>query len=373
MSFQHDQMAHIAATKLIADIRSSNCAWLPANRLTINSTYWQGVIDWPRPDNAFQDSTTGASLALEFKPVGHGKSEYVRGLGQALTYLDRFELATLIVPYLANDGFEIATYLEQVLTSNYSSALSVGLVAYGSNPSELVPIVPVRARVGEIPALPTGRAVFWAYWRDLSQFDLFFMLDLIDKRQCDFGTAYDLYWKRFRLKGSALTWEKRPRKTPLANKSNKSEKANDGLSFRHIGLINSSSQLTAEGYELLRIGKIYSPDSEAFLSRLAYQVLMHGRHLELIFWVEEAQKQLSLADKSDNATFVSCLDARLQRDGIIASTPNPTGKTTFLRDEQKLWNKLGLLITSGSNYFFPNEGYRFNWRRIVSIVGTSSV
>ncbi|HUY35453.1 MAG TPA: hypothetical protein VMV69_22100 [Pirellulales bacterium] len=367
MSFQHDQMAHAATSRLLGDIRRGNNGWLPAGRLTNVSTYWQGVIDWPRPDNAFQDLSRGSSLAVEFKPPGHGKSEYVRGLGQALTYLDAFELALLIVPSRAIDGFDIAEYLGAILNSDYAAALAIGVMAFAANPAELRIVVPVRPRAGDAPPLPSGRTVFWAYWRDLSQHDLYMLLVLLDKKQCTFDEAYDLYWKR-RMARAARTWEGKPRKKPDATKSFASEQANDGLSMRHVALIDSSWRLTAEGYELLRTGKVYGPESQAFLSKLAQRVLLDGRHLELIFWIEETQRRLALADKQEHLQFRSSLDRELQGAGIIPHLPIATGKTTFLRDEPKLWNKLGLLVTGPRSYFFPGEGYRFNWRQIVSVV-----
>jgi hypothetical protein len=368
MSFQHDQMAHSATSKLLADIRAGTVDWLPVNRLTPISTYWQGVIDWPRPDNAFQDSSTGASLAIEFKPPGHGKSEYVRGVGQALTYLHVFELSLLIVPRRANDGFDIAGYLGKILDSEYAGKVAVGVMAFAADPAALEIIVPVRPRVGPTPALPSGRAVFWAYWRDLSQHDLLTLLSILDAKQCTFDTAFDAYWVRHRMRGKARNWEGGARKKPGANKSYASEQANDGLSFRHVGLIDSSGQITAEGYELLRIGKVYGPESRVFLSKLAHRVLLDGRHLELIFWIDETQRQIAVADKQDHLQFRVALDQGLQAAGIIPHVPQPTGKSTFLRDEPKVWNKLGLMLHVAGKYFISGEGYRFNWRQIVSVV-----
>ena len=291
------------------------------------------------------------------------------GLGKALTYLDMFELALLIVPFKASDGFRIAEYLRRVLESNYAATLAVGVMAYGPDPGILDVVVPVRPRPGAAPPLPTGRPVFWAYWRDLSQHDLFVLLNIMDVKRCDFGAAYEIYWTRTRAKGKALTWEQTRRKRPAPGKSFASEKANDGLSFRHAGLIDSSSRITAEGYDLLRLGKVYGPESQAFLAKLAQRVLLEGRHLELIFWLDDKQKQLLPAEKHDHQQFRSNLDRELHAAGIIPHLPDASGKITFLRDEPKLWNKLGLLVPSGSSYFIPGEGYRFNWRQIVSVVG----
>jgi len=307
-------------------------------------------------------------LAVEFKPPGHGKSEYVRGLGQTLTYLDAFELGLLIVPKFANDGFEISSYLSSVLGNSCTANLAIGLMAYASDPSALTPIVSVRARIGNVPPLSTGRRVFWAYWRDLSQFDLFMLLQILDERQCTFENAYQIYWKA-RVKGGARNWEGERRKRPDPTKAYTSEQANDGLSLRHVSLIDSSSRITADGYELLRIAKVYGPESQAFLTKLAQLVLVHGKHLELIFWIDETQKRLPVDEKEEHLHFRAALDRELQLAGIIPHLPDTAGKATFLRDEPKLWNKLGLLVHGAGTYFFPREGYRFNWRQIVSVVG----
>ena len=70
---------------------------------------WFGA--WPRPDETYFDASSGRSLAVEFKPPGHGKREYVTGLGQCLTYLNAFDYALLVVPTASVDGFDIASYL----------------------------------------------------------------------------------------------------------------------------------------------------------------------------------------------------------------------------------------------------------------------
>jgi hypothetical protein len=68
--------------------------------------------------------------------------------------------------------------------------------------------------------------------------------------------------------------------------------------------------------------------------------------------------------------FFRALDKRLQKAGIIKRAPVNRPKPTFLRDEQKLWNKLGLLIpSSGQSYFHPGIGLVFDWRSIITATG----
>jgi hypothetical protein len=60
---------------------------------------------------------------------------------------------------------------------------------------------------------------------------------------------------------------------------------------------------------------------------------------------------------------------RLAKAGIIAAPAKGAAKATFLRDEPKLWNKLGLLSQSGKGrYFHVGYGLVFDWRRIISVV-----
>ncbi len=71
----------------------------------------------------FEDSTTNATLAIEFKPEGHQKAEYVRGLGQTLTYLRSFDYAAIILPKSSVDNFPIAQYVADTLGESFASSL----------------------------------------------------------------------------------------------------------------------------------------------------------------------------------------------------------------------------------------------------------
>lgn len=139
--------------------------------------------------------------------------------------------------------------------------------------------------------------------------------------------------------------------------------------MRHAGILDSTAKPTAAGYEVMRVGRVYGPNSIAFLELLAHQVLIEGQHLELIFWFERMQRSVSSADKRDASAFYKALDAALVRDGIIPPRPSVSAKPSFLRDEPKLWNKLGLLVhNQGTRYFHPDHGLVFDWRKIISVM-----
>jgi hypothetical protein len=188
-------------------------------------------------------------------------------------------------------------------------------------------------------------------------------------KQPTFEAGYRRFWNKQLSKGQARTWEGRHRKAYTSSFS--PNQLNAKMSFAHCGLINSDSRLAANGVELLQIGKVYSADSDAFLDALGTLILEDGRHLELIFWVDEVQREMSSRAKSIASKYYDGLDKMLQKRGVIKRLTRRGGKQTFLRDEQKLWNKLGLLKPfTAKQYFHPKEGLRFNWRRISSLIGT---
>lgn len=160
----------------------------------------------------------------------------------------------------------------------------------------------------------------------------------------------------------------------LKQKSYESEKTNAFLALRHTGLFDSSGAITSPGLQLLHTGNVYGSDSIAFLEMLSYFVLTIGQHLELIFWIDKAQRSISTKDKKRADTLYKAIDNALVGEGIILPRPVNAKKPAFVRDEFKLWNKLGLLENnSNDNYFHKDYGLAFNWRKIFSITDTHSV
>ena len=376
MGYSHNLLAHRAAGVLLRQLQTGSAAWATP-RLTSATTYWHGMADWPRPDIACEDQATSSALAVEFKPPGQGKREYVTGLGQAVTYLRSFEYAAMVVPKRAGDGFDIAAYLRDLLSEDYAASLPLALFAYDRDPGnagDLAALVHLRSRPGPAPSVPRapGRKVFWAYWRDLSQHDAFSILNDLDAgRAQSFEKAYKRFWDTRMVRGKALTWEGRPRKRKRpAARSYKAERLNAFLSLRHIGVLNPTGVLTEDGLRLVRLGKIYEPDSVSFMRHLARLILEAGRHIELMFWVDEQQREIPARRKKRASDYYHSLDMGLQDAGIIPRAPRARPKASFLRDEQKLWNKLGLLAPAGrGRYFHSGLGLAFNWRAIVSVLG----
>jgi len=373
MSFEHDAMAHGVERLLLEQLRAGSADWA-TDRLTRATSLWPGFIDWPRPDFVFLDESTGASLAVEFKPPAQAKREYVTGLGQAMTYLNTFEYAAVVVPRWTDDRFDLGAYLKKTLNADCCASLPVALFVYdrdATDAEDTMAEVHLRPRLGEAPKSPRlhSRRVFWSYWRDLSQYDVFCLLNLMGaSRPRRFASAFRQFWRTRMVTGRALTWEgsMRKRRKPRSPSYN-SERINADLSLRYIGVIDTEGNLTGLGYELLHLGRLHGPDSPAFIRRLANLVLLGGRHLDLILWVDEKQRTINGRRKQDAGAFFGALDKCLQDDGIIRHAPVDRPKPTFLRDEQKLWNKLGLLVRrDGKSYFHPHIGLVFDWRAIMT-------
>ncbi len=371
MGAQHNLLALQVADSLLKQLRSGTAGWAH-KRLTPKTIRWQSMADWPRPDIAFEDRTTKASLALEFKPPKQPKREYVTGLGQACTYLNEFEFSGLIVPERADDGYPIADYICDTL-SNVLVAVPIALFSYGADPSIITPHRNLRTRDNPPSDIPRGigKGMFWAYWRDVSNHEILELLHMTDQtKRPTFDNVFKRFWKNRACKGKAQTWEGRFRKRKQPNqKSYFGEKTNAHLALRHAGLLDSAGGLTASGYRLLHTGRVYGADSTAFLELLAYAVMTEGQHIELIFWIDKTQRGIAGKDKKHAGGFYKALDRALAVEGVISPRPASSAKATFLRDEFKLWNKLGLLQHETQNqYFHPGYGLAFDWRKIVSIV-----
>jgi len=368
MSFQHNAMAQIVSQTLLTQVRTGTANSWCVPRLTSKCILWQGIADWPRPDIAFEDPSTDATIALEFKPPNHSKREYVTGLGQMLTYLESFEFAGLVLPERSTDGFPIAEHIAGVIDRELDDR-PLMLMSYGKSVGNLKVHRGLKLRSGPKFKSPKrrGKRTFWAYWRDLSNYDLFALLSIIDSNPgATFETSYDEFWNSIRQKRKARTWEGTPRKKSKSA-TNKSDRINAQYSLRHCRLVSADGGLTLPGLTLLHVGKVYGPDSDAFLSELARSVLLDGNHLELILWIEERSREVAVEDKQLSDDFLNSIDQALVAAGVIRPPKNEgSGKPHFFRDEVKLWNKLGLLHTKSGQYFFPGEGFRFDWRAIVS-------
>lgn len=370
----HDAAATHCGDMILSKIRNSDKNFKQIFSPSIIRT---GDWDWPRPDYVCYDEKLKASYALEFKPPFQSKREYLTGLGQSLSYLQKHTYSGLIVPYFADDGFRIAEFINDTLSSAEFKNVCASLYAYNQHSYEidiLRQIKCVRENVS-LQVKLTEVKTFWCWWRDLSQFELYDLLNLSFIYGDCSGDIYSnhIYPEFYNKMVNKQTkqWDGTPRNKGGTPQSMKSEKQNYKIPLVQLDLFTrEEGRLTDKGYEMLSIGKKYGPDSIKFLDALTYLILVDGRHLDLVNMVVKFQKLNNVPDSSKE--YAISLENFLSEQGCIGKR-KPTAVTTgaknsYMRDEMKLWNKLGLLIAPTNNYFISGEGYSFNWERITRIL-----
>lgn len=372
MAQEHDLGAERTGGFILSQIRKSDSSY---KQVFSPSMRRIGDWGWPRPDFVCLDDENKSTYALEYKPPMQSKREYVCGLGQTITYLEHHTYSGLIVPERADDGFLIAEYFKEILNSDVMIKSPISLYSY--NPEDYTVKI-----LRKIPEIRTGAKTrpsqeldktFWCWWRDMSHFEVFDLLNLSFKYSEYGGDTYTDYifpefWKKL-TNGQTKTFEGNFRN--VKDSSMGSYKQNYRIPFEQLGLWTSKEgKLSDLGFSLLMIGKKYGADSANFKNALSYLLLTTGHHIDLIHTICDIQKNFVIPDNS--MMFKQMLDIELTERGLIGKR-KPTAVTTnkkgsYIRDEMKLWSKFGLINKRGNDYFFPNEGYDFNWEKINEVL-----
>lgn len=369
----HDREATYYGDIILSKIRTSDHNF---KQIFSSSIIRTGDWDWPRPDYVCYDEQLKASYALEFKPPFQTKREYLTGLGQSLSYLQKHQYSGLILPYRSDDGFKIAEFVKNTLSSQEFTDVCTSLYAYDPSNKTIEILRPISSlRTSTIITNASDETkTFWCWWRDMSHYELYDLLDLSFKHADKSGDIYsDYVYPEFYQKmvsKNTKQWDGTPRNKTASEASKKSEKQNYKIPLVQLELwTRDEGRLTDLGFRMLEIGKKYSPNSEKFLKALSYLVLVNGRHLDLINLVEKFQRATAVAESSKQHAVN--LENFLSDNGCIGKR-KPTAvktnaKNSYMRDEMKLWNKLNLLLRPNNrDYFFPNEGYKFDWEQITS-------
>ncbi len=374
----HDNLAVVCGDNILSRLRQGDPKIKQIfSTQIIRSADW----DWPRPDYVCIDESMKCSYALEFKPPHQSKREYMTGLGQSISYLQKHLYSGLIVPTVANDGFHIADFIANSLKAEEFKKVGISLYSY--NPRDVQGGVTLLRAISEkrnpkgVKAINLNKVeTFWCWWRDCSQYELMDLLELGFSYSDQEGDIYtdEIYPKFYEKMVTKKTkqWNGEPRNKISSHRSYISEKQNYKIPLSQLELWNEG-HLTNLGFKMLEIGKKYGPGSEAFMNTLGYLILVNGKHLELIKLIEKFQKETKDSIPDTSKQFLLCLEKFLTLKGCIGTrkpTAKKTGaKATYIRDEPKLWNKFEILKhASGTDYFFKNEGYRFDWHKISDIL-----
>lgn len=375
----HDELASFIGSVLLDNVRAEKDKW---KQIFSSDICRVGDWDWPRPDYVLADNVKGVTYANEFKPPKQNKREYLTGLGQAIAYLQKHDYSGLILPKYADDGFKICEYILNILENDEFKHLPISLIEYDEDDLSSDSIRLLKSIDTERGSTPINKRessvtkTFWCFWRDASHYEVYELLRLADKYNDEVGDIYTnfVYEEFYQMLVSKKTkmWDGTPRTKKYSIASKKSEKQNYKISLFHLGLWSQSEgRLTVKGYKLLTIGKIYGANSKKFIDYLTYLILIDGRHLQLIHEFENFQRDTDIVSLKRNEYFIS-LDSYLESKGFIGKR-KPTAITTnakgsYIRDETKLWNHLGLIYNQNKRYFFEREGIRFNWNRISELL-----
>lgn len=379
MGANHDLLADKAGRAIINKITTREPNWGQVFSTNIKKA---GDFGWPRPDYVCYDYDLNQSIAFEFKPPNHSKREYLTGLGQTLSYLQKHHYSGLILPIIV-EGVNLADQISDILSLDVFARHYITVVGYDERTLESDPNNSIQIfksiedeRTGEIVESSLSQT-YWCWWRDISHFEIFQLLNILDKYSSENGDIYSDYaWPEFwqlMVDGLTKTWEGIGRVKTDNETNYNSEKQNYKIPLFQLGLIEpSEGRITIEGYKLISLGKIFGLESSIYIDYLTKIVLIEGKHLILIQDLEAfkniAEPESLLSQEQFRIDFEEYLNSN---NSIGRRKPGRTttgNKISYVRDEFKLWNKLGLIKTTGRRYFINGRGIEFNWSRITDIL-----
>ncbi len=349
--------------------------------------YVRSGAAWPVPDAVLidgEEEQSASFCALEFKPPRSAKSECVRGLGQAVTYLAQYDSAALILPDRAQGGYDIARHIAGLISTPASAHERIGVYAYSvatASPTlegslRLTLLKPVGGHGEQLRVEPRPQLerTFWAFWRDTSLQEFFLVLDRADRiageddvKNRSLVHAYDQY-------AALQTVNPQNRKRGTAGISERDFKAHTAVTISHLGLWEEDATLTSAGRHLVHLGRLFGPKSAPFRDAFARSALLAGRHYEFIKLVYEFQRDNPGRYDTANA-FTESLEAHLEDSGLLRRLPKrrTTGSRRFFKAELTFWGvMLGIIRKRGPSYVVPGVGLDFDWPRILDLLAAES-
>ncbi|NOR55166.1 MAG: hypothetical protein GQ531_03060 [Sulfurovum sp.] len=375
---------------------------------------------FPSPDSMLFDPSQNRRVAFEFKPPTESKRGILTGLGQTLVYLENASLAYLVAPSHV-EGYAIGDFMESVFVNNIYGNLPIGLILYNDDEAKDVEI-----RVDISPELQitskgsaTSEGRFWAKHSDLPLHGLWLLLDVaygannmhdkkaeVKKVFTDkyyfppaHQTTLDIIPTEIRKHDGSFLLHMNKIKNALKKAVDDGlkteedalaelvEKGSPGIAdnrtdktlrawfpfFIQMNLWDDHCNLTEDGYELHKYGKIHGPNSETFKFYFAKLLLINGKHLELIIEVEKLTRNKDFTSTDDAIT---SLRSTLIRSGQFRENPNRSAEedasfhsTKFLKYERIIWGWLGFIPKGRDDVqYIAEKGFNFDWERITNIL-----
>jgi len=135
MGANHDLLADKAGRAIINKITTRETNWGQVFSSNIKKA---GDFGWPRPDYVCYDYDLNQSVAFEFKPPNHSKREYLTGLGQTLSYLQKHHYSGLILPTIV-EGINLAEQISSILSLDVFAKHHIAVIGYDERTLEADP------------------------------------------------------------------------------------------------------------------------------------------------------------------------------------------------------------------------------------------
>jgi hypothetical protein len=412
MSVNHHLLAKTTTDSVLAHFKSG--AWKCVNDIGVDFYRVGCDSNFPSPDAAFYDDTNKLMVSFEFKPPTETKRGILTGLGQSIAYLNSSNLSYLVIPETLED-FQIGNYMTDLFQNQIGENLPVGLIIYANNTPtnvQLIHNINALKKEQEFKAISTGR--FWAKHLDMPVplFHLLLHCYYLKKTKNITGDAFAFCWENYLMPSQVLKtlepeiihdlsgkpiktlsgrkdilfFEKKIKKAKQLSGTQRmnaikdliqdastsvvgdnyfnSIKKNFVTFLKHIGVVDSTGNMTELGFKLYHLGLVNGAGSKIFYDYFTQTVLTVGHHLDLMFDLDNFCNQFR-GNKSIMEIRNIMLDDYETR-GMIKRNPNrkvaDESKVEFLKYEFILWNSLGLLVETNGK---PEVS--FNWKKITEI------
>ena len=337
------------------------------NGLRRIATWYMKLVNY-----AYQDSETKKTVALLFR---NDYDDNDTMLENAIKTLKDFD--SLVCAFDLKSLNE-ANIFSEAIKSNHLERLSIGIVVYDVNNKISILQSYTLSRNVALKRTVKEQKSYWCWWRDGSQYEVADLLELSFKYDGEDGDIYStrVYPEFFNMmiSGKTKKWDGSARQKNYSPSSYKAEKQNYKIPMCQLGLWEvDTGHITDKGLTLLDVIRTYGADSNEYFDCLAKIILLDGKHLDLIKDLETFQKtKPEIIPESSTEFFILFDEFMMDKNSIGTRKPSAikTGaKKAYVRDEPKLWNKLGIIrAQSPSRYYKPFKGIEFNWERINKIL-----
>lgn len=328
--------------------------------------------DTPKIEYAYQNLENLNTIAFLFPNMLEREDAWIRDALDALSFYD-----SCIMCFPSDALLDANSYCD-CLVEKGLEALQIGTVAYDMAGHVIVIKMYIQSDTSTKKRSQGEQKSYWCWWRDTSHYEVVTLLELSEKYD---SIEDDIYTQKvypefyeMMINQQTKQWDGTPRKKNYSVASFKSEKQNYKIPMCQLGLWDvPTGHITDKGRLVLEVARRNGDASAIYLSYLSKIILLDGKHLDLIKDLDDFQKKCPEIIPESSADFFVLFDNYMENKNSIG-TRKPTAvktgaKKAYVRDEPKLWNKLGIIIPSGKGrYYWPFKGLKFNWPRINEIL-----